>query len=344
MKFIIDREKYIDSGLVNEQFHPEFPLVIYNYSQKCQFSKAWDEVTMMCRGLIVNKDTYEIVARPFTKFFNYEEHLALGLPVPSEEPIAIRKLDGSLGILYWWNDLPFIATRGSFTSNQAIWATEWVRKNLDYSQFDVNYTYLFEIIYPENKIVVSYDFSGLVMIGAMSIENQPIGERGVRVPPNIQLATRVPYTGYHALKEMNTPNEEGFVLFFPRSNVRMKIKFDDYIRLHKIVTGLSEIGIWEMLREGKNPITPEIPDEMFKWINGVVLKLKSDFFCIEEESGLAHLMCKNKENRKEQAEFINKTRYPSVVFSMLDGKDYKSIIWKMLRPKGQKTFRKDLDL
>jgi len=30
--------------------------------------------------------------------------------------------------------------------------------------FEEGYTYLFEIIYPENKIVVNYDYSGLVLL------------------------------------------------------------------------------------------------------------------------------------------------------------------------------------
>lgn len=58
MKFIIDKEKYIDTKLVDEKEHPFLPLLIYNYTPECQFSKSWDEVTMMCRGLIVHYDKY----------------------------------------------------------------------------------------------------------------------------------------------------------------------------------------------------------------------------------------------------------------------------------------------
>ena len=91
MKFHIDKEKYIDSGLVSEKEHPTFPLLIYNYTPVCQFSKAWDEVTKMCRGLIVHKETREIIARPFPKFFNYEEHIQNGDTLPDETPNVARK-------------------------------------------------------------------------------------------------------------------------------------------------------------------------------------------------------------------------------------------------------------
>ena len=34
-----------------------------------------------------------------------------------------------------------------------------------------------------------------------------------------------------------------------------------------------------------------------------------------------------------------KQKHPAVMFSMLDGKDYASIIWKQLKPEGGVTFR-----
>lgn len=61
---------YIEKKLISEQAHPENPDVrIFNYTQTCQFDKKWDEVTMQCRGLIMNIKTGEILARPFPNFF-----------------------------------------------------------------------------------------------------------------------------------------------------------------------------------------------------------------------------------------------------------------------------------
>lgn len=101
-----------------------------------------------------------VVARPFQKFFNYEE--LQPSDIPTDLPFEIfEKMDGSLGILYWIGDEPFIATRGSFSSDQAIHASSLVNKRfreLGISKRDLipNATYLFEIIYPENRIVVDY--------------------------------------------------------------------------------------------------------------------------------------------------------------------------------------------
>lgn len=346
MKFIIDEEKYIKTGLVNVQKHPTAPLLIYNYSQKCQFSKAWDDITMMCRGLIVNSETREIIARPFKKFFNLEEFTGKGNILPNEVPYVLRKMDGSLGILYWVGDEPMIATRGSFMSDQAQWATKWLKENVDCSKFDRSATYLFEIIYPQNRIVVSYNFSSLVLLDIINIET---GKRSMMsyIPENLARVDEISFTSYTALKELNSPNEEGFVLYFPEADMRLKIKFDDYVRLHKVMTGLSEIGIWEMLRDGKDPITPEIPDEMHNWINGVMSELRAKFAEIWGKAQFANQVIGGHGTRKEQAIAIMKDYKPisGIIFSILDGKNLEAtrIVWSMIRPKGSHTFKVDTD-
>ncbi len=342
----IDR-KYIDSGLITERFHPSEPYVIYNYTPECQFSRSWDEVTMQCRGLILHKDTGEVIARPFTKFFNYEEHIAGGLPIPEGIPQVFDKRDGSLGILYWGvNGDPYIATRGSFVSDQALWATAFFRDHQHHIEFNRNYTYLFEIIYPENRIVVDYGrYEGLDLL---AIVNTQTGEELVVMPVATPLGKPVQYgtfTSYEELKALNEKNKEGFILRYP-NGLRLKIKFEDYVRLHKVMTGLSEIGLWEMLASGKNvlDIFEEIPDEMHDWVKDVVKKLSHQFLEIETAARDVYKLVIFLVTRKEQAEVISKSKYPGVTFAMLDGKDYRQAIWKMVRPHGSHTFRKDIDL
>lgn len=341
MTFNLEK-KYIDEKLVDEKEHPEFPLFLYNYTPQCQYSKAWDDVTKMCRGLIVHKETKEIIARPFTKFFNYEEHAEKGDTLPNEIPKVYTKLDGSLGILYWWNDEPYIATRGSFTSDQARWATDYIKQPSVYQwvqKLDRGYTHLFEIIYPENRIVISYDFSGLVHLASVHIETGKTKEPDSDFP----MVSSIPFTSYQELKSLNKKNEEGFVLHYPQVDFRVKVKFDDYVKLHKIVTGLSQIGIWEMLKEGIDPTTQDIPDEMYAWLDGIVTDLCGKFIKIENECLKVSEEAKQLPSRKEQAIFITKHKHTGVIFSMLDGKEYAQAIWKLIRPKGSVTFRNDID-
>lgn len=345
MIFQIDR-KYIDDGLITEREHPTEPYLIYNYTPECQFGKSWDEITKQCRGLILHKDTKEVIARPLPKFFNYEEHVGKGEEMPNEIPKVYSKFDGSLGILYWTTQgEPMIATRGSFASDQARWATEFInhpdiRSWVD--RLDRSYTHLFEIIYPENRIVVSYGWSGLVHLTSIHIETG----KSIAPDSDFPLASAIEFTSFEELKSRNLKNEEGYILHFEQSDMRVKIKFEDYVALHKIITGLSVKGIWEMLEQGmeKSQIITSVPDEMFAWVDEVVTGLQNSFDC---EKDVAEVIFKNAKmfnNRKDQAIAITKfPKHSSIVFAMLDGKDYKKIIWKMLRPVGSKTFRVDID-
>jgi len=336
---------YIDKGLVSEQVHPEDGDVrIFNYTQETQFSQVWDDITRQCRGLIMNVKTGEILARPFAKFHNFQEHVQNGWPIPNEKPIVTEKLDGSLGIMYNLNGKTWIATRGSFVSDQAVWATNWWRENKGDEPYGNEVTHLFEIIYPENKIVVNYDFSGLVHLA--SIETATGKQLLDHVMP-VRRTEEHFAEDWTTLEKLDAPNSEGFVIFFPEANIRMKIKFPEYVRLHKIVTGLSEIGIWEMLRDGQDlkPLLEKVPDEFFKWIQNVSTDLVNKFSAIADEAKKIFEEVQDLPTRKEQALAINKheSKHAGIVFALLDGKSPTDKIWKMCRPHGKRVFKNDID-
>ena len=90
-------EKYHKDGLLHKQIHPTYDLTIWNYSPKVQYEKLWDDITLQCRGLVTNSKG-DIVARPFKKFFNYEEYKPE--EIPNENYVVYEKMDGSLGILF----------------------------------------------------------------------------------------------------------------------------------------------------------------------------------------------------------------------------------------------------
>src|SRR5512146_92970 len=111
------------TGYVRRQWSPDAHLAILNYTEKATYERVWNDVTKTCRGLIYDVETAEVRARPFRKFFNYGEP---GAELGSlYEPASVtNKVDGSLGVLYEGVDGLAIATRGSFTSDQAVHATE----------------------------------------------------------------------------------------------------------------------------------------------------------------------------------------------------------------------------
>ena len=214
--------KYIEDGLLEKNSHPDLPIDIYNYSRECQFSKNWDDITLNMRGTILDREG-NIVARAFPKFFNMEEHDQKDIP---NEPFEVfEKMDGSLGILFNYNGEWHFATKGSFVSDQAIKGKEILEK-YDYMRLSPDFTYLFEIIYPENRIVVSYDYEDLVLLA--SINNKDDQEYDIHsdILDTLNFKLVKKYHGvedYKKLKSIIENNSEGFVIRF-KSGFRMKIK------------------------------------------------------------------------------------------------------------------------
>ena len=319
--------------------HPTADLYIYNYSQKAQYDRVWNEWTLACRGLILDGN-YQVVARPFQKFFNLGEHE--NQEIPNEPFEVFEKMDGSVGILYWLDDAerrpkPHIATRGSFASEQSQVATEML--HTQYADviplLDKSKTYLFEIIYPENRIVLDYgNERKLVLLAIVDTET------GIEIPlENIGFETAKRYDGLNdlsKLKELEEDNKEGFVVKF-KSGYRLKVKFDEYQRIHRIITQVSTLNIWEYLKAGQDllPLLDRVPDEFYDWVKITHAKLLESFAEIEAQ---AKLDFKILEDRKTTAVYFQTCQYPSVLFKMLDGQPYDQVIWKILKPEYQKPF------
>ena len=83
---------------------------------------------------------------------------------PNEIVEATMKYDGSLGIAFLWNGDVLVTTKRRMDSEQAKWAKQWINDHCSLTEFQAGYTYMFEIIYQNNTVVVSYLFEGLVLL------------------------------------------------------------------------------------------------------------------------------------------------------------------------------------
>ena len=328
-------------------------LTILNYTKQAQFDNEWNPATIICRGLIVDKE-WNIVARPFAKFFNLAQHSDqtrfLGAPFTAHE-----KMDGSLGIIFRHPDTGElrVATRGSFTSDQALWATNWINQN-DLVDFDDSVTPLVEVIYPENRIVVDYgEDKKLVFLDA--IEN----ETGNDSPESMFEWRGERARSFHEVSDLeelisgNGPladdgNNEGYVLKFNVGGKieRVKVKLDEYVRLHKIVTGINSKHIWERLATGGNfdDIIDRVPDEFYEWVKETQANLNNAYKEIREEaeSNYSKVIREldSDFSKKDFALAVQNMPNKHLLFSKLQGDDKKidTAIWKSLKPLAEKPF------
>jgi hypothetical protein len=334
--------KYYEDGLLYKQVHPSLPLTIWNYTEKVQYENLWDEVTLSARGLVTD-DTGDIVATPFQKFFNIEE----GKFEPTENFEVFEKMDGSLGIVFWYRGQWVVATRGSFTSDQSIKAREILRKYNTDIMFR-HLTFCFEIIYPENRIVLDYgNDEKLVLLGTFDKNGKEID---VEMWSQYGFDVVKKYDGikdYKQLKEMVKNDQEGFVVKFSNGD-RVKVKGVEYLRLHKIMTNVTTTGVWEYLKNGEDvlELLKDVPDEFYNKIKSYVKDLRYAYFQISEDvgkkfDGMMYGKYNDKEpieDRKEFAEwvFTQPKHMSGILFRMFDKKDYTEIIWNLIRPEFKK--------
>lgn len=326
----IDVEKlndYKERGFLYNQTQGD--LTIWNYTNEAQYEGFWDEITLMCRGLVTSA-AGEIVAHPFNKFFNHSEQFAPKNFTPTK---SYAKLDGSLIIAFYYNWEWYVVSRGSFTSDQAIIARQ-LFKDLPYERLDIEKTYMFELIGPSNPHVVDYKEDRLILTGVRDVISGVESEPFVKGFNNVKEDgfTNVPFI-LQAYEHRSGKEMEGFVLV-DEDYRRIKVKLDDYIRLHKIVFGLSNKLVWESLAFN----TPlEYPDEAKDVVEECKDELNKRFgeILTNATKNVEYIKNGEFETRKEIAKYILNNfekSEQSLIFGILDGKDVSDMIWKQLKP------------
>lgn len=342
--------KYETEKLITCRPHENGELLIWNYSPVVQYSRAWDDVTMMCRGLITTLDGM-VVARPFRKFFNLGEHTE---ELPSLEGATVtEKYDGSLGILYHDGHQHCLATRGSFASEQALKGTEMLQEqiiNVFGDEWMIpGFTYLFEIIYPQNRIVVDYEGKEqLVLLAAIHTETgEELSHEDLILPNKAEQ-----YANFKDIKELYSlqrDNTEGLVVRFS-NGLRLKVKWDEYVRLHRLVTGVNAKTIWEFLSTGADldELLDHVPDEFFNWVQDKKAELEQIHKGLMDSGEYRFNSVKHLSTRKEQALALQDApaTVKAVAFAFLDGKPEEQIaqrIWKAIKPSYETPYRTDID-
>jgi RNA ligase len=366
----------ISDGYVHVQEHQELPLVIFNYTNHAQFDNAWSEVVIKCRGLIVEQDTYEVIAFCLQKFFNFSQYQHgeyspvksdITFSIPDEPFEIFEKQDGSMGTVFWYEDDWHVASRGSFHSEQAQWATQFLRSKDSYRDIlNKSLTYVVEIIYPSNRIVVDYgDREDLALITAF---NNETGEErltediklewgwigsvvrsfepySLSVEDLAELADENVQIGNDEDRTVQGTDSEGYVIRY-QSGHRVKIKLTAYLRLHKVLTNCTERSIWEALAAGQtlDVFLENVPDEFHAWVVEVKDRLNSfvDNYIYEVSKTYHRIMSDINwsEDRKVFALLAKDSPYSEALFALGDQNLEKvaAAAWQACRPEATKPF------
>lgn len=269
-------------------------LVLFNYHPTAAFRGAekWLDIEKAARGLVLEKQTGRVIARPFVKFFNYGE-LAIDKEVKNSDIANVTyKEDGSLGIVFEYNGEWWVVTHGSLSSDQGIKATEILRR-YDTSVLDSRYTYMVEIIYPENRIVTNYgDAEGLILLGVLAnrvldrnIPQSHIDEVKEKVFVLVsEYSSRVEFnlTNQNVIQEIvdycdsqTDFNFEGVVVML-KDGRRMKFKTKEYLSVHRCRFAVSEEKVLDLMINSPETLIQwkeTLPNEFFEEVDGMVERI-----------------------------------------------------------------------
>lgn len=343
--------EYIEKNLIIANKHPEYDIWILSYSPKAFSKQIWDEYTTTCNSLVIDIDG-RILARPFKKFINYEDVDSSEINMAQNYSV-FEKYDGSLIVLFYhakrmiWIvgcDCSFI-TNQSFDAKNMLSTKSGLLENLDKSK-----TYLIEYISHENRGVVDYgDLRDLILLGEISTTT------GVETPYNLLVKNHSKYftiakkeniimSCLSDLKLLEEDNKEGFVVLF-EDGLRVSVKFDEYLRLCKILTNTTNLTIWEHLmnKYDFDALLNRVPDDFYDWLTLTIKSFDSDFNNIErlalkEFIRIYHI--NNMTSRDKFALEAVKTNHFLILYQIYNKKPYDEIIWKLIRPTLSLPFRR----
>ncbi len=231
------------SALIQPFFHPDLPFVGWDYSQVAHntlhgFHEGWTLPLRQCRSLVMDREG-RLLAKPFAKFFHQSEHPETR-QLPDEPYLAMEKHHGHLGILFRHEKRLHVTTRDTFTHRSAGLARAMIAKNpmrdLWNRHLPENLTVLVEIIHPNTSVIRRYDASELILIGAFDndalreynyAELLALGEHlNLRVAATVEFPSLAELS-YHVTE--NVENREGFVVWYERTGLRVKFKYQTYI-------------------------------------------------------------------------------------------------------------------
>ncbi len=298
---------------------------LYNYNQKVLVPRD-DEIIKLCRGLVLNKEGLQYNF-PFKRFFNAHEKECSAIDWESAE--ILEKLDGSM-ISYWYTGSEWeVTTRGSFYPNGDSLNFKEVFKRL-FNNSDLllkGYSYVFELISKDNRIVTKYDKERVVLIGARDLfQQEELNQQELDIiaeeldvdRPRRYKATNVEEC--RSLFENMKDDEEGFVVVDKYFN-RMKLKQESYLKMSRIIN-LKGQDILDYIM-GKTKIDADFSemDDLTNRINEVK-KMYEEFKTIAKNT---YNRLKNIDSQREFAERALRYNISGALFKMRKGVNIEDI-------------------
>lgn len=227
-----------------------------------EFWELYDGFYLECRSVVLDLKEECIALSPFKKFRNLNEGPENQMSVITEKikhasTVEItNKLDGSMQCARWYHSAPFLA--GSQAIDPAnSWRLADGYRMLTTGDHYINMlrenpgcTFIFEYIALRDAHVVKYekDQEGLYLIGIREVQTgrqysyKEVAAYAAKYDvPMTQIFNKTFEQVLKEIKTIKSDEQEGFVLNI--DGHMLKVKADDYVQIHRILSKLSSINL-----------------------------------------------------------------------------------------------------
>lgn len=293
----IDKEKlreFVESNpkLVTRRESIKYPgLFVLKYSRSVFYDAKWNESEFLaeCRGLVVDKD-YNVVVKPFTKVFNYQEN---GTTIDPEDVCCyVRKVNGFMACVTRnskYSDNLIISTTGSLDSDFVDLAKKHIPSSYWWHAIEEGETLIFEICDPSDPHIVPEDTGAWLIGGYGSIgHNQFIrydesdldfiaDEIGMKRFNSKFL------TFQEILDESKTVEHEGFMVKSLKTGQELKIKSPHYL-ITKFLARMKDEKLRNIIEKGNiRTAMRNFDEEYYPLIEHISGLIKSESWPVEEQ-------------------------------------------------------------
>lgn len=323
--------------------HGPYVLFSYHWQNMSVFRKCPEAREL--RGVVFDRETGEIVSRPFPKFFNFGEPCCN--VDPDTEVSLNEKLDGSLVVASSHDGELVITSRGSFSS----WVVNEAKQLLTpahvemISALDCS-TFMFELLSPDNPIVIRHDTPELVLVGIREkVSGYHFTPEEIVYYSDLMGIKHTPLVGegkilagdVHSQVLAGRENFEGVVGYASLTEL-VKFKTPWYIERHRYFGEISEkVVLSDFINGTLDDIQTDMPEHIAEQINAIVERASAT---IEESTMhvrevLAGLDVQRM-SRKEYALHVlehGRSDLKPVFFAVYDGMPIDSAVYEHYRRK-----------
>jgi len=327
-----------------------------------EMDAKWNKNNLFYRSLIVDREG-NVLSSGWPKFFNYGEKPEC---YPKLEDYNdwrfVDKVDGSLVICDYVNEQFSMRTRGTVSYKTLPNAKDFELlpekhpKVVEFLKENPHLTLLFEIVTPNNVIVVRPKEIEFYLLGAINkngmvvVSNQDLTDIWRKIGP-ISMPQTYQFDNFSDLSKIyqhikNWRGKEGIVISYNNNQNRIKLKSDWYCFIHRVKSQLNSTdNLIDFYIEKEMPSLEDfykIIETEFDYEIAIQLKDEMEKICDAGEKAKKYIDnllemihdIRKVETRKEQAEMIKRNcgDNSAYAFSILDNKEITKIQWfKMIK-------------